>query len=243
MFQEATPAPISVLVVEDDPTTRRRICMAIESHPALKLVAALDNVRVALHWLENRSVDVLLTDLGLPDGSGLDIISACARLHPRTDIMVVTMSSDEVNVLACIEAGASGYILKDAVRNDLVQQLLDLRAGGSPMSPGVARMVIAKVRGNKKPPLPDVESGDTAGLSKREASILELIARGNSYNEVAKQLALSVGTVQSHIKHIYAKLQVHSRSAAVHEAHRRGFLKYGEVKVKKPGAAAPEAVR
>ena len=92
-----------------------------------------------------------MTDLGLPDGSGVEIIDACAQRYPDTDIMVVTMSSDEASVLACIEAGASGYVLKDVGGGmDIARAVLDLRAGGAPMSPVIARMVLAKVRDGKK---------------------------------------------------------------------------------------------
>ncbi len=240
MSPQAAPASINVLIVEDDAVTRRALCLAIESEPALKLVAALDSVKPALDWLEKQAVDVLLTDLGLPDGSGVEIILACARRHPNSDIMVITMSSDEANVLACIEAGASGYVLKDAGRLDIVRAVLDLRAGGSPMSPAIARMVIARVRDGKKiAPTPassdsidSIDSIELTTLTKREAAILDLIARGNTYGEVAQLLSVSVGTVQTHIKSIYGKLSVHSRGEAVFEAHRRGLLRMGLLEAK-----------
>jgi DNA-binding NarL/FixJ family response regulator len=223
---------VGVLIVEDDATTRRILCMAVEAEPALKLLAQFDSVKPALAWLDGNKADVLMTDLGLPDGSGLEIIQACAQRHPATDIMVVTQSSDEANVLACIEAGASGYVLKDARRMDIARAVLDLRAGGAPMSPAIARMVLAKVRDAKEPiprkqPAPTVERPAAAGLTKREAAILDLIAQGDSYGEVARMLSVSVGTVQTHIKNIYGKLAVHSRGEAVFEAHRRGLLQIG----------------
>lgn len=135
MMLQTSEQPVGVLVVEDDAVTRKALCLAIEAEPALKLLAAFDAVKPALAWLETESADVLMTDLGLPDGSGLDIIHACAKHHARTDIMVVTMSSDETNVLACIEAGASGYVLKDAARMDIARAVLDLRAGGGADEP------------------------------------------------------------------------------------------------------------
>lgn len=218
---------VGVLVVEDDAVTRKTLCLAVESAPGLKLLAAYDSVRPALEWLDGAQPDVLITDLGLPDGSGLDIIHACTRRYPQTDIMVVTMSSDESNVLACIEAGASGYVLKDAGRMDIARAVLDLRGGGAPMSPTIARMVLAKVRGGKKPTLSESAPATDATLTRREAAILDLIAQGDSYGEVAKMLSVSVGTVQTHIKNIYGKLAVHSRGEAVFEAHRRGLLQLG----------------
>jgi DNA-binding NarL/FixJ family response regulator len=218
-------APISVLIVEDEVVTRRTLCMAIESEPTLKLAAALDSVRSAVDWLKLGSVDILLTDLGLPDGSGLDVIRACLERNPCCDVMVLTMSSDEDKVLACIEAGASGYILKGAGRLDVVRALLDLHAGGSPMSPLIARKVLSRMRDDKKVPERVAAPGaPNALLTKREAAILDLIARGDTYGEVARLLSVSVGTVQTHVKNIYGKLAVHSRGEAVFEAQRRGLL-------------------
>lgn len=234
MLDETTRDPVGVLIVEDDAVTRKTLCLAVESEPSLRLLATFDSVKPALAWLENASPDVLMTDLGLPDGSGLEIIRVCAQHHPNTDIMVVTMSSDEENVLACIEAGASGYVLKDAGKMDIARAVLDLRAGGAPMSPAIARMVLAKVRDGKKPAIaPAAENESTATLTKREAAILDLIAQGESYGEVAKLLSVSVGTVQTHIKNIYGKLAVHSRGEAVFEAHRRGLLQLGQPRTRK----------
>lgn len=224
------PAPISVLIVEDDAVTRATLAHAIEAEPRLRLAGTFESVKPALEWLEANPVDVLMTDLGLPDGSGIDVIHACAQRHPECDIMVVTVSSDEANVLASIEAGASGYVLKDAGAMDVAQAVLDLRAGGAPMSPAIARLVLARVRDGKKRTAPKaVEAANTGGtrLTKREAAILDLIAQGDSYSEVARTLTLSVGTVQTHIKNIYGKLAVHSRGEAVYEAHRRGLLQFG----------------
>ena len=235
MSEEASRNPVGVLIVEDDAVTRKTLCLAIEAEPALKLLAAFDSVKPALAWLDTETADVLMTDLGLPDGSGIDIIRACMRRHPETDIMVVTMSSDEASVLACVEAGASGYVLKTAGKTDIARAVLDLRAGGAPMSPAIARMVLAKVRDGKRGgdskksgSVVSMEGAAATGLTKREATILDLIAQGESYGEVAKLLSVSVGTVQTHIKNIYGKLAVHSRGEAVFEAHRRGLLQLGK---------------
>ncbi|MGI4850195.1 MAG: response regulator [Janthinobacterium lividum] len=148
--QEGAGQGISVLLVEDDRTTRTLLERAIGSAPMLSLSAAFDRATPALAWLEQNTVDLLLTDLGLPDGCGIDIIRACAARHPTCSIMVVTMSSDEEQVLACIEAGASGYVLKNAGQTDIVRALLDLHAGGSPISPVIARKVLARLRGQRQ---------------------------------------------------------------------------------------------
>jgi DNA-binding NarL/FixJ family response regulator len=230
MQQKNIQAPKSVLIVEDDAITRRMLGLAIESEPTLQLAASLENVQTALAWLEVNKVDVLLTDLGLPDGSGIEVVVACAKRYPSCDMMVITMASDEENVLASIEAGASGYVLKDAGKLDVVRSVKDLCAGGAPMSPAIARMVLQRVRQDKSQDKNNNQklilntSDEQPALTKRETTILGLIARGDSYGEVAELLSVSVGTVQSHIKNIYGKLAVHSRGEAVFEAHRRGLL-------------------
>ena len=218
LFRKST----RVMVVEDDPVTRRLLCNAIEHEPSLILNGAFGSVAEALDWLKIEEVDLLLTDLGLPDGSGLKIIQACRRLSPSADIMVITMSSDEDQVLACIEAGAAGYVLKEMGHLDIVRALLELRAGGSPISPMIARKILSRMHTNS---ISDAKDPDMAPLlTPRENSILQLIARGGSYAKVANVLGLSVGTVQTHAKNIYAKLSVHSRGEAVYEAQRRGLL-------------------
>ena len=235
MQEPVADGPITVLVVEDDALTRRTLSLAIEKEPALKLLDALSDVKSALGWLEQQSVDLLLVDLGLPDGSGIDIIRYCAHRHPACNIMVITTSSDQDNVLDSIEAGASGYVLKDADRLDIVRALLDLHAGGSPISPTIARKVLGRVRDGRKAQDAVSDAGETeqVALTKRESTILDLIARGDSYGEVARQLSLSVGTIQTHIKNIYDKLSVHSRGEAVYEANRRGLLQMDQLKSKR----------
>ena len=228
MAHAAVPTPIDVVIVEDDAVTRKVFSAAIESEPALRLVGAFDSVRPALEWLKTTPVDLLLTDLGLPDGSGIDVIRACVGRWPRCGIMVITMSSDDGSVLACIEAGAAGYVLKEAGPVDIVRALLDLHSGGSPISPLIARKVLSHMRDA----MPSANDAEPVLLTPRETTILDLIARGDSYGGVARTLSVSVGTVQTHAKNIYAKLAVHSRGEAVFEAQRRGLLRMGALKAR-----------
>jgi DNA-binding NarL/FixJ family response regulator len=233
MAQAAIPAPIHVVIVEDDNVTRKVFSAAIESEPALRLVGSFDSVRPALEWLKTTRVDLLLTDLGLPDGSGIDVIRACASRWPRCGVMVISMSSDEDSVLACIEAGAAGYVLKEAGRVDIVRALMDLHSGGSPISPLIARKVLTRMRDALPATEAEVDnSAATVTLTPRETTVLDLIARGDSYGGVARALSVSVGTVQTHAKNIYAKLAVHSRGEAVFEAQRRGLLRLGALKAR-----------
>lgn len=220
------PEPVRVLVVEDDAVTRTALCLSIRAEPTLALVGAFDAMQPALEWMQTGAMDVLLTDLGLPDGSGIDIIRACHQLHPQCDIMVLTMSADESDVVACIEAGACGYLLKDGPRNDIARSVLSMREGGAPMSPAIARMVLDRIRAAKPVPASGERKARTVNrLTRREKAILDLIARGDTYGNIATMLSVSVGTVQTHIKSIYGKLSVHSRGEAVFEAQRRGLLK------------------
>ena len=228
MAQAAFRKSINVVLVEDDTVTRKVLSAAIQSEPALQLVASFDSVKPALEWMDATPVDLLLTDLSLPDGSGIDVIRACVERWPQCGIMVITMSSDEDSVLACIEAGAAGYVLKDAGRVDIVRALMELHSGGSPISPLIARKVLARMRDAMPASgLQNVAAGERVVLTPREATIMEFIARGDSYGDVARTLSVSVATVQTHAKNIYAKLSVHSRGEAVFEAQRRGLLRLG----------------
>lgn len=240
MLPIASSPQCRVMVVEDDVVTRRLLCNAIDLEPTLTLSGAFGTVVDALEGLEREPVELLLTDLGLPDGSGLSIIHHCRRIWPEADIMVITMSSDESQVLACIEAGASGYVLKEAGHVDIVRALLDLRAGGSPISPVVARKVLARMRTTRTSD-DDGTLNEMSGLTRRESAILELISRGGSFAKVAAALSLSVSTVQTHVKRIYGKLSVHSRSEAVYEAHRRGLLRFESAADVKPAHSESSA--
>jgi DNA-binding NarL/FixJ family response regulator len=235
-----------VLVVEDDAEMRDFFAGSVARCADLVLAASVGTVAEARAWLDDSSnmVDVLLTDLGLPDGSGLEVIRHCVSLHPRCEPLVISMFGDEDNVLASIEAGALGYIHKDATPDDIAQTILDMRAGASPISPMIARRVLSKYRADQAnlanaPPIRSdtavaeltVPVTDAAGitparqlLSAREQEVLSYVARGFSYAEIARLQSLSVHTVQSHIKNLYAKLSVHSRSEAVFEATRMGLL-------------------
>lgn len=223
-----------VLIVEDDPLALRRLAQAVDLHAAQAAVAGCaSTVAEALAWLAQHQPDVLLCDLGLPDGSGIDVIRNTRERYPACDCMVVTVFGDDQHVLASIEAGAIGYLLKDETTDRIAASIGELRAGGSPMSPLIARQVVNRLR--VAPPEAAARdagaapgSGPASGvvtLSVRENEILDLISRGYTYAETARYLGLSVHTVQSHIKNIYGKLAVRSRGEAVFEAAKLGLLK------------------
>lgn len=216
-----------VLIVEDDPAALSRLVQAVEMHaPATVVAGCTASATEALAWLAQHQPDVLLCDLGLPDGSGIDVIRDARARYPACDCMVVTVFGDDQHVLASIEAGAIGYLLKDETTDRIAASIGELRAGGSPMSPLIARQVVNRLRGAPA----EAVARDTAAtgavvLSVRENEILDLISRGYTYAETARYLGLSVHTVQSHIKNIYGKLAVRSRGEAVFEAAKLGLLK------------------
>jgi DNA-binding NarL/FixJ family response regulator len=218
VFARRTARPWGVFVVEDDEHARAFFEASIRRSDSLLWLAGVGSVREAMAWLASTSQppDVLLTDLGLPDGNGLDVIRSTVARFPNCEPLVISVFGDEDTVLASIEAGALGYLHKDAAPGDIAQTIIDMRAGASPISPMVARRVIAKYRGLRS-------EGDRA-LATLE--VLRLIARGFSYAEIARLTALSVYTVQTHIKNLYGKLAVHSKNEAVFEATRLGLLRH-----------------
>lgn len=227
-----TMQTLSVLVVEDDPSTRDAICAGIAAQIGMAVDASFGSIAPAITWLTDNTPDVLLVDLGLPDGSGIEVIEMCANRHPQCDIMVITMFGDEKNVLAAVDAGALGYILKDTDELDVAQFVLDLRQGGSPMSPLVARKLLSRAQRPKMDDGPKTQqnpphASDATKMTATELKTLDLIARGYSYGEIATLHAVSVNTVQTHVKRIFSKLSVHSRGEAVFEAHKLGLLRTG----------------
>lgn len=212
----------AVMVVEDDPAFLTRFCKIVSCDPELELFAAVADLASARQAMSKVPPDVLLTDLGLPDGSGIDLIRETARRYPATDIMVITVFGDEDHVLASIEAGATGYILKDSVPEEFIDLIKQLRSGGSPISPVIARQLLKRFKsGAAAPKATRVEDNL---LSPREAEILSLIAKGFSFGEIARLVTISPHTVTTHVKKIYQKLAVHSRGEAVYEAGRMGLL-------------------
>lgn len=212
---------ISVALVEDDPGTRDRLVRALACAAQLRLAYVGGTVRDTVGWLRSNSVDVMLVDLGLPDGSGLEVIRQCRCLSPGTEVMVITMFGDEANMMSAFEAGARGYLLKDGTEDDLAQHVLSLSCGGSPMTPIIARQLLARLSRGSSPGGPALADNT---LTARERDILARLARGYTYSEAAELLGIAPSTVQSHVKNIYSKLAVHSKTEAIFEARQLGLL-------------------
>jgi DNA-binding NarL/FixJ family response regulator len=213
----------NIVLVEDDAPTRHRLADALVAS-GFEVLYAVADCTCARKVLASTGPDVLLVDLGLPDGSGLELIAETRERHPHTEIMVITVFGDERHVLAAIEAGAGAYLLKDGTTEHIgrsVQQLLD---GGSPISAPIARHLLKRLG---RAPIDRPPDGGSQ-LTAREAEVLQLVAKGFSYAEIASGLGMAVNTVASHVKQIYRKLSVHSRSEAVFEAVQRGLLNLRE---------------
>jgi DNA-binding NarL/FixJ family response regulator len=228
----------SVLIVEDEPEFLQRFTEAVLADPELSLVAGVTTGRAGLAMLDAQPPDVMLVDLGLPDISGIELIRHAAKHLPNCDVLVVTMFADDVHVLGSIEAGATGYLLKDAQATRIASAIHEVRAGGSPISPSIARKVLAafRVAPQTAAPAPAAAAvtpvapvaapapAEPSPLSERETEILRLVAKGFSFDAVGEVLAISPHTVVTHVKNIYRKLAVHSRGEAVYEAGQMGLL-------------------
>jgi len=224
ILEIAQATPTRILVVDDDDAFRESVCSAIARDAGMVLAAQVNSVAAAREAILHGNFDVALIDLGLPDGNGIDLILQISRTLPEVDIMVVTVFGDEAHVLASIEAGATGYLLKRSLNDKIGATVRELRAGGSPISPVIARQLLHRFkRATPESPQPAAVVDD-GGLSEREREVLLFIAKGFTVGEIANMLHLSAHTVATHVKHIYRKLAVHSRTEAVFEAGRMGLL-------------------
>lgn len=214
---------IRVLVVEDEPEFMHRFSQAILDDRQLSLTAAVSTGAAALAMLSAETPDVILLDLGLPDMRGTEVIRHVANHQPECDVLVVTMFGDDQHVFEALEAGATGYLLKDSGLERIAASIHDVRAGGSPISPSIARRVLARMR----PPTgrsPEQPPPDDPVLTSREIELLKLTAKGLSFEKISELLEISPHTVVAHVKKIYRKLAVHSRGEAVYEATQMGLL-------------------
>lgn len=220
--------PIRVALVEDDVSFRNAVVAAIESAPDMALSGVASTRSRGLQLLEGEPPDVLLVDLGLPDGSGIDVIRAAHARWPQCNTMVSTAFGDELHVMQSLEAGAVGYLLKDSAPERLVLEIRNLYAGGSPISPLIARQILTRFRppsaASAAPSGPIELRTRRAALSARETEVLELITKGFSTSEIAALMSVSQHTVLTYVRRIYSKLEVNSRTEAIYEARSQGLL-------------------
>ena len=207
---------ISVLIVDDHPVVRDGLTAILGTQPDLDVVGTAGTGPAALREVAALAPDVVLMDLQLPELDGIATTAAIRERHPRVRVLVLTSYDADADIVAAIEAGAVGYLLKDADRDELCGGIRAAAAGRSALSPAVAAKVLARMRGETGP-----------GLSTREIDVLRAVARGHSNKQIARTLHISEATVKTHLLHIYAKLGVDDRTAAVTEALDRGVIRLG----------------
>ena len=211
---------IRVAIIEDDPVMRDLLSGAVEACDDMMVTSTADNVAMASGMIEAGGYDVLLCDLGLPDGSGITLIRQEALTGRDTDILVITIFANQNKVLDAIRAGARGYLLKDERIEDCIEAIRNIRRGGSPISPIIARQLLGQITPEASQPSAPLASP----LSEREYEVLNLLSRGFSNSECADILTVSANTIGTHVKNIYRKLEVNSRAEALFEASSQGLL-------------------
>ncbi len=210
----------TVTLVEDDADVRQRLSQLIANHESFDLLHSAATMSEGLAALKQHKPDVLLTDIGLPDGSGIEIIKAIAKLHLDCEAMVISGFQDENIVFKALEAGAKSYILKHDKSTKITDAVIAMMKGGAPISPMIARLMLQKFQ-----PAQPQKNVLPEALTERQIKILKLVSQGFSSKEIAEKLAISYYTVTTHIKNIYNKLQVNSRTEALHEAIKLGLIR------------------
>ncbi|MGA3953851.1 response regulator [Ralstonia nicotianae] len=217
---------IRVAIVEDDSGFLDALTQALACAPDMHLTGVAGSRAEGLLLLDGAPADVLLVDLGLPDGSGIDVIEAAARKWSACSIMVSTNFGDEIHVMRSIEVGAAGYLLKDSSAARILDEIRSLASGGSPISPLIARQILARFRQGCSLSAADEAPASASSplLSAREKEVLDLITKGFTAQEIAKLMALSHFTVRTFVRRIYSKLKVTSKAEAIYEARTLGLL-------------------
>ena len=210
-----TPAKIRLLIVDDHPIVRDGLRAVFESEAAFEVVGQAADGIEAVDRAAALGADVVLMDLRMPRMGGVEAIRELRRRVPEIRVLVLTTFDSDGDVLPAVEAGATGYLLKDAPRDELLRAVHAAYLGQAVLAPSVAQKLLGRVR----EPVAPVES-----LTERELKVLSLVASGTTNREAAKQLFISEATVKTHLLHVYAKLGVRDRAAAVAEAYRRGLL-------------------
>ena len=211
-------ALIRVAIIEDQRRTREGLRALIDGSEGFECVGAWASVEESLEFDRLADVSVMLLDLGLPGISGIEGIGPLRKVCPHTAIVVLTVYEDNDRVFRALCAGAVGYLLKNTPAAKLIEGLREAVDGGSPMSPEIARRVVEIFRRFQPPEKVEYD------LTPHELRLLKLLVQGHSYRSAAAQLGTSINTIAFHIKNIYGKLQVHSKSQAVARALHEGLL-------------------
>lgn len=196
---------VRVAIVEDRETTRQGLAYLIDASEGYSCAAAFSDAESFLKELDRLELDVVLMDIGLPGLSGIEAARQLKARRPEVHVMILTVYEDDDRLFQSLQAGATGYILKKTPPAELIQAIDDLHRGGSPMSGTIARRVVESFR---------QPAEVSENLTAREREVLEQIVHGYRYREIADRLCISLETVRTHIRHIYEKLQVRSRTEA-----------------------------
>lgn len=202
---------LTVLIYEDNPLLRESVSTMIQSNRELKLEAAFENVLNVEAEVKSYNPDFILMDIDMPGMSGIEAVKKIRKFNAQVPIVMLTVFDDNTHVFDALQAGASGYLLKKYISTKLFDAIQEVLDGGAPMSPSIARMVLASMQ--QKPAVENPYQ-----LTAREKDILTSLSKGNSYKLIASEFAISIDTVRTHIKKIYEKLQVHSQTEAVSKA-------------------------
>ena len=200
---------IQVAIVEDNPNVRENLAVLIDAAPGFSCVASCATSEQAWRELPAVSPEVVLMDINLPGFNGIDCVARLKQLLPDTQVIMLTIEENAELVFESLKAGATGYLVKSVEPQEILDAISEVRNGGAPMSSHIARKVVVAFR---EPP---VASTDESALSPREAAVLRLLARGHRSKEIAEELGLGLGTVNTYVRHIYEKLHVRSRAEAV----------------------------
>ena len=205
-------SPIKICIVEDLKEVREGMVSLLSLDERFEVLAAFTNAETAEEELPAWQPDIVIMDINLPGMSGIDCIKKVKGLCPATQFIMFTIYENDEKVFDALSAGASGYLLKRTALARIVEALIELHEGGAPMSTQIARKVINRLRVNEA-------VDDLQVLSARENEVLQLLAKGLLYKEIAEKLGISVGTIRQHIHKIYEKLHVQNRTEAINKAY------------------------
>lgn len=201
--------PIRISIVEDDDRIRNMFIILLEGAEGFRCVSAYPNAEDALADLPSKKPDIVLMDINLPGMNGIECVKKLKAEEPDISVVMLTVYEDNERIFQSLQAGAVGYLLKSTSPSDILESLKDVNDGGAPMSAQIARKVVQSFH------KPEKSSKKLESLTDREQEILSLLATGYMYKEIADELHVSMDTVKSHIRHIYDKLQVRSKTEAV----------------------------
>ena len=215
---------MNILLLEDLPEIRAWLgSLVLQVFPGAQIAEAA-RVHDALGLVSAIKFDLALVDLGLPDGSGVDVVGALREHQPETQSVVVTIHDGDEHLFPALQAGAFGYILKEQPRELIIEQLHRISSGEPPLSPSIARRVMAYFTAKSKPQPASAVTMPIVSLTDRETEVLLRVAKGYTLPEIGVQLTLSRHTIADYVKQIYRKLNVSSRAEAALEAQRMGLF-------------------